>query len=102
MTTPRAFGITLLTVNAPLGFTRGPMIPFSPERERTFVTPPDVNPERHAQLAGAVEEKREAILLLLFMTKLACRKRSLKDMLHKMQRQLCIKRLVTHMHACTV
>ena len=39
---------------------RGPRTPFSPERERTIVTPPEVNPERHAQLAGAMEERRGA------------------------------------------
>jgi len=36
---------------------RGPRTPFSPEKERTFVTPPEVNPERHAQLA--IEEMRD-------------------------------------------
>ena len=60
MTTPRAFDITPLTVNAPSGSMRGPRTPFSPERERTFVTPPEVNPERHAQLAGAMDERRGA------------------------------------------
>jgi len=57
MTTPRAFYITPLTVNAPSGSMRGPRTPFSPERERTFVTPPDVNPKRHAHLDGAMEER---------------------------------------------
>jgi len=64
MTTPRAFDITSLTVNAPLGSKRGPRTPFtafSPERERAFVTPPEVNPERLAQLAGAMEERLGAI-----------------------------------------
>ena len=60
MTTPRAFDITPLIVNAPSGYMRGPRTPFSPERERTFVTPPEVNPERHAQLAGAMDERRGA------------------------------------------
>ena len=60
MTTPRAFDITPLTVNALSGYMRGPRTPFSPERERTFVTPPEVNPERHAQLAGAMDERRGA------------------------------------------
>jgi len=39
---------------------RGPRTPFSPERERTFVTPPKVNPERHSQLAGAMDERQGA------------------------------------------
>jgi len=61
MASPRAFDNTPLTVYAPSGALRGPRTPFSPERERTtFVTPPEVNPERHAQLAGAMEERRGA------------------------------------------
>ena len=65
MTTPRAFDITPLTVNAPTGYMRGPRTPFSPERERTFVTPPEVNPERHAQLAGAMDERRGATVQII-------------------------------------
>jgi len=48
MTTPRAFDITALTVNASSGSMRSPRTPFSPERP---CQPPDVNPERHAQPA---------------------------------------------------
>jgi len=70
MTTPRAFDITPLTVNASPGFMRGPRTPFSPERERTFVTPPEMNLERHAQLAGAMEERRGAALCKSAMHKI--------------------------------
>jgi len=49
---------------------RGPRTPFSPERERTFVTPPEMNLERHAQLAGAMEERRGAALCKSAMHKI--------------------------------
>jgi len=65
MATLRAFDNTPLTVYAPPGALRGPGTPFSPERERiTVVTPPEVNRERHAQLAGAMEERRGATVTL--------------------------------------
>ena len=76
MTTPRAFDITPLTVNAPSRSMRGPRTPFSPEREHTFVSPPEVNPERHAQLAGAMEERRGATIAfakeVMFYQALVC------------------------------
>ena len=50
------FVITPLTANAALASKRGPRTQFSPERESTFVTLPEVNRERHVQLAGAMEE----------------------------------------------
>jgi len=43
---------------------RGPRTPFSLERERTFVTPPEVNPERQAQLDGAMEDCRGATFII--------------------------------------
>jgi len=54
---PLAYDVTPLTVIASAGTARGPRTPFSPERERTIVTPPEENPEtspasRHRGKAG--------------------------------------------------
>jgi len=64
MEIPLAYDVTPLTVNPSAGTARGPRKQFSPERERTIVTPPEENPETCHQLAGT-EGRQDVTQLIL-------------------------------------